>query len=338
MSDQTIEVVNNANQVTVKLNGLKGYMLAGGNGQNGDLTLLDNNNVSKIDLDATLGRLTLSEDTIGSPGGLQVAPIAITLLGHEKTIKLFDNNKERIRLDARVADVRIGGNGQNGALILFDSNSVEAIRLRTGNNDNGIYVFDHAGKVVLNFASEANMTGKPAGLWLGRAKADGGGPGLLVVRDTTGDDSIVIDGAKGDIMLASADCAEEFETDQPVEIEPGTVMVIDKETRLQPSTEPYDRKVAGVVSGAGDCRPGIVLGKKHEQKNRIPVALVGRVYCKADAKYSPIEVGDMLTTSFTPGHAMKVTEPTRAFGAVIGKALAALNEGEGIIPILVALQ
>jgi hypothetical protein len=62
------------------------------------------------------------------------------------------------------------------------------------------------------------------------------------------------------------------------EIDPGTILVIGKETRLRPSTEPYDNKVAGVVSGARGCRPGIVLRKKHPQNNRVSVALLGRVY------------------------------------------------------------
>jgi hypothetical protein len=38
------------------------------------------------------------------------------------------------------------------------------------------------------------------------------------------------------------------------------------------------------------------------------------------------------------GHAMKVTDPTLAFGAVIGKALEPLNEGFALIAILVTLQ
>jgi hypothetical protein len=51
-----------------------------------------------------------------------------------------------------------------------------------------------------------------------------------------------------------------------------------------------------------------------------------------------IEVGDLLTTSPTPGCAMKVIDPLKAFGAVIGKALRPLERGEGLIPILIALQ
>jgi hypothetical protein len=62
------------------------------------------------------------------------------------------------------------------------------------------------------------------------------------------------------------------------------------------------------------------------------------VYCKVDAQYSPIEVGDLLTTSPTPGHAMKADDPLKAFGTVIGKALRPLSEGQGLIPILIALQ
>ena len=54
--------------------------------------------------------------------------------------------------------------------------------------------------------------------------------------------------------------------------------------------------------------------------------------------HSGLEIGDLLTTSDTPGHAMRVGDPSRAFGAVIGKALAPLAAGRGMVPILVALQ
>lgn len=71
---------------------------------------------------------------------------------------------------------------------------------------------------------------------------------------------------------------------------------------------------------------------------RVAVALVGKVYCKVDAGYAPVEVGDLLTTSPTPGHAMKADDQAKAFGAVIGKALASLGSGTSLVPILVALQ
>ena len=58
----------------------------------------------------------------------------------------------------------------------------------------------------------------------------------------------------------------------------------------------------------------------------------------ADASYGPIEVGDLLTTSATAGHAMRVVDPTLAFGSVIGKALSPLEEGVGLVDVLITLQ
>lgn len=99
-----------------------------------------------------------------------------------------------------------------------------------------------------------------------------------------------------------------------------------------------DKRVVGVVSGAGAYRPGIVLDRQASQEDRVTVALVGKVYCRVDAQNSEITVGDLLTTSSTPGYAMKAADERRAFGAIIGKALRPLRSGLGLIPILVALQ
>ena len=114
--------------------------------------------------------------------------------------------------------------------------------------------------------------------------------------------------------------------------------MIDQEGVLRESRDAYDKKVAGVVSGGGDYKHALVLDKRSSDEGRVPVALMGKVYCKVDARYSPIEVGDLLTTSPTPGHAMKAAESERAFGSVIGKALRPLAGSKGLIPILIALQ
>jgi len=142
----------------------------------------------------------------------------------------------------------------------------------------------------------------------------------------------------GDIRLANADCAEDFDVSGAVKVEPGTVMVLGNEGALSESHQAYDKRVAGVISGAGGYKPGIVLDKQQTSGNRQPIALMGKVFCKVDAQYGAIEVGDLLTTSDTPGHAMKTTDPMKAFGAVIGKALRPLKDRQGIIPILIALQ
>ena len=142
----------------------------------------------------------------------------------------------------------------------------------------------------------------------------------------------------GDITLGGGDCAEDFDVAGSGDIEPGTVMVMNEEGALCEGSTPYDNCVAGVVCGAGDYRPGLILDRRVSIKKRIPVALLGKVACKVDAEYGAIEVGDLLTTSPTPGHAMKVKDRDRAFGSVLGKALRPQRAGRGMIPVLVALQ
>lgn len=143
---------------------------------------------------------------------------------------------------------------------------------------------------------------------------------------------------KGDVILAGADCAEEFDIVDVEDVESGTVMVINAGGALRVSDQPYDKRVAGVISGAGDYKPGLVLDRQQSQNDRKPIALMGKVYCKVDAQFGAIEVGDLLTTSSTSGHAMRADDPMKAFGTVIGKALRPFKEGQGLIPILVSLQ
>jgi hypothetical protein len=154
-----------------------------------------------------------------------------------------------------------------------------------------------------------------------------------MVVDTSGNLRVT-----GDIILANADCAEDFDIVCIEEVEPGTVMVINSEGALKPSDRAYDKRVAGVISGAGNYKPGLILDKQESSNNRMPIALMGKVYCKVDASYGAIEIGDLLTTSPTPGHAMKADDSIKAFGAVIGKALQVHKQGQGLVPILVCLQ
>jgi hypothetical protein len=142
----------------------------------------------------------------------------------------------------------------------------------------------------------------------------------------------------GDIRLSNADCAEDFDVAAAEDIEPGTVVVIDEEGAVKRSQQAYDKRVAGVVSGAGGLKPGIILNKQESNEGRRPVALMGKVYCKVDARHSPIEVGDLLTTSSTPGYAMKADDPLKASGATMGKTLQRLAGRLDLVPILVSLQ
>lgn len=143
----------------------------------------------------------------------------------------------------------------------------------------------------------------------------------------------------GDLSFPGADFSEDFTIDETAVVEPGTVMALSAEGTLVPCADPYEKKVVGVIAGAGSFRTGIIMDKQSPSAlRRQPIALVGKVFCKVDASYGPIEVGDMLTSSATHGHAMKASDPAHAFGAVIGKAMAPLRVGTGLIPILISLQ
>jgi len=108
---------------------------------------------------------------------------------------------------------------------------------------------------------------------------------------------------------------------------------------LRLSTEAYDRKVAGIISGADGVKPGLLMGQKGSiADGEYPVALTGRVYCKVDASFGSIKPGDLLTTSPNPGHAMKVTDHEQAQGAILGKAMTNLEAGQGMVLVLVSLQ
>ncbi len=140
-------------------------------------------------------------------------------------------------------------------------------------------------------------------------------------------------------IRGGADLAEPFQMEEEM-LEKGSVVVIDGDHpgRLKRSTHAYDRRVAGIISGANGINPGIALHQEGAIEGGQNVALTGRVYVQAEASSSSIEPGDLLTTSDTPGFAMKATDPARAQGAVIGKAMSQLKEGHGTVLVLVTLQ
>jgi len=142
-------------------------------------------------------------------------------------------------------------------------------------------------------------------------------------------------------ILGGADLAEPFQISAADKEAPqGAVVVIDQENpgHLKISDQAYDRRVAGVVSGANGINPGIQMQQQGLLDGGKNVALTGRVYVQADATGGPIKPGDLLTTSATPGHAMKVSDHTKAQGAILGKAMTGLKDGKGMVLVLVTLQ
>lgn len=121
---------------------------------------------------------------------------------------------------------------------------------------------------------------------------------------------------------------------------PGTVVTLNRTQSnfVEPSSNAYDTRVAGVISE----QPGITLGERGE--NKVLVATTGRVKVKVDATRAPINIGDLLVTSDTSGMAMKsepITIGVRQMhspGTLIGKALEPLAKGQGEILVLLSLQ
>ena len=142
-------------------------------------------------------------------------------------------------------------------------------------------------------------------------------------------------------ITGGADLAEPFPistTEQKVS--EGAVVVIDEANpgQLKLTDRPYDTRVAGVISGANGIHPGIQMHQQGLLEGGKNVALTGRVYVQADASNGAIKPGDLLTTSSTPGRAMKVSDHVRAQGAILGKAMTGLLEGKGMVLVLVTLQ
>ncbi len=142
------------------------------------------------------------------------------------------------------------------------------------------------------------------------------------------------------LEIIGADLAERFPTSGE-QAEPGTVMEIDAENAgsLRVARGAYNARVAGVVSGANDFAAGAILGNLPGHEEAPAIALSGRVWVKCDAGAGAINPGDLLTTSETAGHAMKAVDRERSHGAIIGKAMSSLAEGErGLVLVLVNLQ
>lgn len=141
------------------------------------------------------------------------------------------------------------------------------------------------------------------------------------------------------LQIVGADLAEKFPVSEGT-TEPGTVMEIDPSQPglLRMASGEYNQRVAGVISGANDFPAGAILGNLPGHDDAPPIALSGRVWTLCDASAAAISPGDLLTTSATPGHAMKAVDRDRSHGAIIGKAMTALKSGRGMVLVLVNLQ
>ncbi|HPB30877.1 MAG TPA: hypothetical protein PLB62_05440 [Candidatus Sumerlaeota bacterium] len=313
---------------------------------------------NKIVLDAqgagAAGEITLRDTTGNTTVDIQAAESdtdgACVFLSNS-------DGTDKIILDAQ-------GTGGAGELVLKDPTGDTTVQILAAESasDGAQMVLSHADgtpKIVL----DAHGTGEAGTIGVRdesgdttvqilAAEVSGQGAQIALARaDAT--QTIILDaeyGASGkgrvtcdELQLTGgSDLSENFEVNSsPEAIRPGMVVCIDPkdEGKLILSARAYEKTVAGIISGAGEINPGILMSQKGTSVDgKYPVALTGRAYCHCDASSGAIEPGDLLTTSGTPGHAMKATDHEKAHGAIIGKAMTSLKEGRGLVLVLVNLQ
>lgn len=131
-------------------------------------------------------------------------------------------------------------------------------------------------------------------------------------------------GANSSLNATYADLAEWYTSD--AEYEPGTVLVFGGSAETTTTTQINDTRSAGIVT----TDPAYTMNQDL-LGTKVCIALVGRVPCKVIGR---VKKGDMLTTSATPGYAVKALTPT--LGAIIGKALEDKDYGEaGVMQVAV---
>lgn len=331
--DGDLVILDRDGNTTAHVNGRHGNLRLGGSGHDGDILLFDSSasnadavEVATIHMNGEEGNLRLGGN--GRDGDIFVEDDAGNRTAH---------------LNGQEGNLTLGGGGKDGDVFLEDGSGSQTVHLNGefgnvtlgGNGQDGdIFVRDAAGNQT------AHLNGEHGNLRLGGSGHDG--DLVIFASGASNDDdfdeaTIHLNGDTGDILLRNADAAERFDVAVGATAEPGSVMVLDDDARLRPCEREYDGRVVGVVAGAGRYRPGIVLDHGPGAEERAPISILGKVTCRADATRAPIRVGDLLTSSSRPGHAMRAERDGRAFGAVIGKALSPLDGGVGFVDLMVAL-
>ncbi|HWB39177.1 MAG TPA: hypothetical protein VG604_02935, partial [Candidatus Saccharimonadales bacterium] len=125
------------------------------------------------------------------------------------------------------------------------------------------------------------------------------------------------------------------------DIDPGTVVVSDPTIKagVKSSTTPYQNGLMGIVS----TQPGEIVGDGTNSGTPVALALAGRVPVKVSTENGPIKAGDYLTSSSTPGVAMKATKAGNVIGtamenydaAGVGSITAFVGNGQfaGVLPL-----
>ncbi len=276
--------------------------------------------------------------------------------GEEGTLSVRNKlGNETIYLWGRNSQDNSGGqiglkksNGTETVTINADANGGPSMVLRNGAGEVNLWGYSYENEE--GTLSVRNKFGNETIYLWGRNSQDSNG-GQIGLKNNIGVQTITLNAdhnGEGRIttqvlqITGGSDLSEQFNVNEDgLALEPGMVVSIDPENpgELRISDRAYDATVAGVISGAGGVKPGMLMGQTGSVADGDhPVALTGRVYCHVDAGFGAIKPGDLITTSDTPGHGMKVSDPARAQGTILGKAMTSLESGRGLVLVLVSLQ
>jgi hypothetical protein len=312
---------------------------------------------------ALLGK-NLDEPTVFTVYGTNITRVSNTLQsGALRLYSKVGDNTHLLALD--------GNQIESSDPLYLNNDSEQNIHLANGGGKVKVGTTDNEAR--LSVASEGDMQlklinpGTGGGAWrvgVANSSWDAGAGKLVFSNTASSDDATMVITPAGNVgiglttpsktlqvngttstkileITGGADLAEHFDVAGTETLLPGTVVRIDPDQpgKLRVADQAYDRTVAGIVSGAGDVQPGMLMGQAGTlASGQYPVALTGRVYCRVDAAYGAIRPGDLLTTSPTTGHAMKAADAGKAQGAILGKAMTELKSGQGLVLVLVSLQ
>lgn len=226
------------------------------------------------------------------------------------------------------------GSHSGATLDLFNQNGFQTFKIYAESASNGAYMAMHRNnglRTIEILASESNNQGSQITMYDGAGHAS-----IEIDADYNGKGRIIMDEMD---LRGGADIAEYFEVVDDG-IENGKIVSIDPNNsgKLKITDGVYDHKVIGVISGAGQINPGIIMGQEGSVAfGDHSVSILGRVYVKASDENGKIKPGDLLTSSSISGIAMKATDTSRMLGSIIGKAMTQINE-KGLVLVFLNIQ